>query len=98
MFFKNSPKAAKIINGNKANTLTTRILEIIIDKFEGGPVGLQSVAMAAGEEIETVEEVYEPYLLQIGFMARTPRGRIVTKSAYDHLGLKFKNNNQTMLL
>lgn len=75
-----------------------RILEIIIDKFEGGPVGLQSIAAAAGEEIETIEEVNEPYLLQIGFLARTPRGRIVTKSAYEHLGLKFKKHNQAELL
>lgn len=66
-----------------------RILEIMIEKFNGGPVGLQNIAAASGEETETIEEIYEPYLLQIGFLARTPRGRIATKSAYEHLGLKF---------
>ncbi|OGF25235.1 Holliday junction DNA helicase RuvB [Candidatus Falkowbacteria bacterium RIFOXYB2_FULL_34_18] len=65
-----------------------KILEIIIDKFSGGPVGLGTVAAATGEDISTVEEVYEPYLMQIGFLDRTPRGRIVTDIAYKHLGKK----------
>lgn len=75
-----------------------RILEAMIEKFDGGPVGLQNLAAATSEEIETIEEIYEPYLLQIGFLARTPRGRIVTKFAYDHLGLKFKEKDQAKLL
>jgi len=68
------------------------ILKTIIEKFEGGPVGLGTIAAATSEEIRTIEDVYEPYLLQIGFLARTPRGRIATKNAYEHLGLKYINN------
>ena len=63
-----------------------RILNTIIDKFNGGPVGLDTLAASTGEESITIEDVYEPYLLQIGFIARTPRGRIALKSAYEHLG------------
>jgi Holliday junction DNA helicase RuvB len=63
------------------------ILKTIINKFEGGPVGLSTLGASIGEETETVEEVYEPYLLQIGFLKRTPRGRVATANAYRHLGL-----------
>ncbi|MGE5597975.1 MAG: Holliday junction branch migration DNA helicase RuvB [Bacteroidota bacterium] len=62
------------------------LLEAIIGKFEGGPVGLETLAAATSEEAETIEDVYEPYLLQIGFLQRTPRGRIATRLAYEHLG------------
>jgi len=62
------------------------ILAAIIDKFEGGPVGVDSLAAAIGEESDTIEEVYEPYLLQEGFVARTNRGRVATQRAYSHLG------------
>lgn len=62
-----------------------KILETIIDKFNGGPVGLNTIAAATGEEMETIEDVYEPYLLRLGFLDRSPRGRIVTQNAYDHL-------------
>lgn len=65
------------------------ILVSIIEKFGGGPVGIQTIAAITSEETETIEDVYEPYLIQIGFLARTPRGRVVTKNAYDHLGMKF---------
>ena len=64
-----------------------RILEVIIEKFKGGPVGLTTLAAATGEEISTIEDIYEPYLLQQGFLQRTPRGRTVTDAAYRHLGL-----------
>jgi len=64
------------------------ILKTIIEKFAGGPVGLGTIAAATSEEIKTIEDVYEPYLIQIGFLTRTPRGRMVTDLAYDHLGLK----------
>ena len=74
------------------------ILEIIIKKFEGGPVGLQTLAAATSEEQGTIEEIYEPYLLQLGFLARTPRGRIATKSAYEHLGVKYNQVEQKKLL
>ncbi len=63
-----------------------RILETIIDKYQGGPVGLNTVAASVGEEMETLEEVYEPYLMQVGFLARSPRGRFVTESGYKHIG------------
>jgi Holliday junction DNA helicase RuvB len=74
-----------------------RLLEIIIKKFNGGPVGLQTLAAAANEEVETIADVYEPYLLQSGFLVRTPRGRIATKLAYDHLGLKYEPKEQNRL-
>ena len=63
-----------------------RIMESIIEKFSGGPVGISTVAVAVGEEAGTIEEVYEPFLIQIGFIQRTPRGRIATKKAYEHFG------------
>ena len=65
-----------------------KILEAIIKKFNGGPVGLQALAASTGEEENTILEVYEPYLLQLGFINRTNRGREATASAYSHLGLK----------
>ena len=63
-----------------------RILECIIEKFDGGPVGLSTIAAATGEEIQTIEEIHEPFLLQLGFLTRTPRGRVVTDRAYQHIG------------
>lgn len=65
-----------------------KILEIIIDKFNGGPVGVATIAAASGEDLATIEEVYEPYLLQMGFLNRTARGREATPQAYEHLGRK----------
>lgn len=67
-----------------------KILEVIIDKFGGGPVGLSAIAAATAEDLATVEEVYEPYLMQLGFLDRTPRGRVATATAYEHLGRKKK--------
>ena len=64
-----------------------RMLRTIIDNYNGGPVGLETLAMTIGEETGTLEDVYEPYLLQLGFLTRTPRGRCVTARAYEHLGL-----------
>lgn len=63
-----------------------RLLEVMIDTFNGGPVGLSSLAALTGEEMSTIETVYEPYLMQIGFITRTPRGRVVTQSGYAHVG------------
>jgi Holliday junction DNA helicase RuvB len=63
------------------------ILETVAERFSGGPVGLSTLAVAVGEDAETLEDVYEPYLLQRGFLQRTPRGRVVTPAGYDHLGL-----------
>ena len=69
------------------NNHDRRILNILIEKFKGGPVGLQTLAAAASEDEATIEDVYEPFLLQLGFIERTPRGRIATENAYKHLGL-----------
>ena len=66
--------------------MDNRILSTIIDKFKGGPVGITTIATAVGEEAGTIEEVYEPFLIQEGFLQRTPRGREVTRKAYEHLG------------
>jgi len=66
--------------------MDNRILSTIIEKFKGGPVGITTIATAVGEEPGTLEEVYEPFLIQEGFLQRTPRGREVTAKAYDHLG------------
>jgi len=66
------------------------LLLSIIEKFGGGPVGLDTLAACIGEEPDTIEDVYEPYLLQLGFINKTPRGRMTTKLAYDHLGIKMK--------
>ncbi|MDQ7799415.1 MAG: Holliday junction branch migration DNA helicase RuvB [Candidatus Edwardsbacteria bacterium] len=74
-----------------------RILEAIIKKFNGGPVGLNTLAVAVGEESDTVEEVYEPYLIQEGFLMRTPRGREATERAYMHLGLRPMKKQTEML-
>lgn len=70
-----------------------RMLRTVIEYYGGGPVGLDTLAATIGEESDTIEDVYEPYLMQIGFINRTPRGRIVTKRAYDHLGIPFGENN-----
>ena len=68
-----------------------KILETIIFKYTGGPVGIETLAATVNEEVETIEDVYEPYLMQIGFLARTPRGRTATPLAYEHLGLDYNN-------
>ncbi|MFA5413689.1 MAG: Holliday junction branch migration DNA helicase RuvB [Patescibacteria group bacterium] len=75
-----------------------RILESIIKKFQGGPVGLSTLAAATGEEQATIDEVYEPYLLQLGFINRTPRGRVATEAAYKHLGIDIPKNLQEKLV
>jgi Holliday junction DNA helicase RuvB len=75
-----------------------QILETIIEKFSGGPVGLNTLAASTAEEMETIEEVYEPFLMQIGFLHRTPRGRVATELAYRHLGRDIPSNLQEKLL
>jgi len=64
-----------------------RILQTVIEKFSGGPVGIETLAVAVSEERDTIEDVYEPFLIQLGFLARTPRGRVATRLAYGHFGL-----------
>lgn len=71
-----------------------KVLSTIVQKFGGGPVGIETIAAAISEEPDTIMDVYEPYLLQLGFIARTPRGRIATKAAYDHLGLTYKGDTE----
>ena len=63
-----------------------RVIETIITRFDGGPVGLDTIAAAISEEADTIMDVYEPYLIQLGFLESTPRGRLATKGAYEHLG------------
>jgi len=75
-----------------------KVLETIIKKFAGGPVGLNTLSAATGEEEATIEEVYEPYLLQMGFINRTPRGRTATEVAYKHLGITVPKNLQNKLI
>lgn len=77
--------------------MDNRILGTIIEKFKGGPVGITTIATAVGEEAGTLEEVYEPFLIQEGFMQRTPRGREVTPKAYEHLGKKKPGANMGLL-
>jgi Holliday junction DNA helicase RuvB len=66
-----------------------RLLRTILTKFGGGPVGLSTIAAAVGEEAETIEEIYEPYLVKEGYLERTPRGRVSTERAAEHLGVPF---------
>jgi len=74
------------------------VLYTIIEKFDGGPVGLETLAAAIGEESDTIMDVCEPYLLQLGFLDRTPRGRMATRHAYEHLGVPYTTVNQPKLL
>ncbi|MBQ0010599.1 MAG: Holliday junction branch migration DNA helicase RuvB [Ruminococcus sp.] len=78
------------IDGLGLDNTDRRMLETIIRYYDGGPVGLETLAATVGEEAVTLEDVYEPYLIQIGFINRTPRGRCVTRLAYEHLGIPFR--------
>jgi len=75
-----------------------RVLKTIIEKYDGGPVGLNTIAASISEEQDTIMDVVEPYLLQLGFLDRTPQGRVATQSAYEHLGYAFKREGQERLL
>jgi len=74
-----------------------QILKVIIDKFNGGPVGASTLSAAIAEELSTLEDVHEPYLLRMGFIERTPRGRVVTRKGYEHLGYSYPENAQERL-
>ena len=76
------------VDPNGFDAMDRRLLQTIIDKFDGGPVGIESLSAAVGEERGTIEDVLEPYLIQQGFMMRTSRGRVATKNAYLHLGVQ----------
>jgi Holliday junction DNA helicase RuvB len=85
------------IDENGLDEMDKRILEAVIVKFGGGPVGVNSLAVAVGEEPDTIEEVYEPYLIMEGFLNRTPQGRVATELSYKKLGLKPSGGNQAKL-
>ncbi|MDO4300128.1 MAG: Holliday junction branch migration DNA helicase RuvB [Clostridia bacterium] len=76
------------VDKNGLDLIDKKLLLCMIEKFDGGPVGVETLAVSIGEEAETIEDVYEPYLIQQGFIKRTPRGRVVTKMGYDYFGLK----------
>jgi Holliday junction DNA helicase RuvB len=78
------------VDQNGLDEMDIRILSAIIDKFKGGPVGITTISTAVGEESGTIEEVYEPFLIQEGYMSRTPRGREATEKAYKHLGKSYR--------
>lgn len=80
------------VDGLGLDRIDRTVLLTIIDKFDGGPVGLETIAASIGEEAETIEDVYEPYLLQVGFINRTPRGRVTTRLACQHLNRPFKTD------
>ena len=84
------------VDNHGLDEMDIRILKTIIEKFKGGPVGLTTISTAVGEEAETIEEVYEPFLIKEGFIARTPRGREVTELAYRHLGYLSQRNRGTL--
>jgi len=75
-----------------------KVLHTIVHKFSGGPVGLETLAVALNEEVDTITDVYEPYLIQSGFLQRTPRGRVATELAYRHLGVSYVRENQPRLI
>ena len=79
------------------DVMDRKLLLTIIEKFRGGPVGLDTLAAAISEQRDTIEDLYEPYLIQEGFLSRTPRGRIATDSAYNHFGIKIEEGNQRRL-
>lgn len=79
------------------DNIDIRLLTSMINKFSGGPVGLETLAATINEDKNTIEDVYEPYLLQLGFIARTPRGRVCTKKAYEHLGIKITAKHKKQL-
>lgn len=80
------------------DTIDRRMLTTMIKNYNGGPVGLETIAAAIGEEAVTIEDMYEPYLMQLGFLSRTPRGRCVTPAAYKHLGLNLPDDGQQRFL
>lgn len=79
------------------DNIDRKMMMFIIENFNGGPVGLDTLAASIGEDANTIEDVYEPYLLQLGFLSRTPRGRMATMKAYEHFGVKYNNNNSNQL-
>lgn len=87
--------ALKLFDVDQAglDDMDRQLLGVIIHEFSGGPVGLNNLAISVGEDSETIEEMYEPYLIQQGYLKRTPSGRVVTEQGYHHLGVKYKSQN-----
>ena len=83
------------IDGLGLDGVDYKVLRAIIEKFDGGPVGLETIAASISEEADTVMDVYEPYLLQLGFLDRTPRGRVATRRAYEHLGIAYPGKEES---
>ena len=79
------------------NSADRKFLEILIEKFKGGPVGLKTMAAAMSEDEATIEDVIEPYLIQLGLLERTARGRVATKKAYEHLGFEAKEKQEKLI-
>ena len=77
------------VDGGGLDEMDRRLIRVIVDHYSGGPVGVETIAAALAEPRDTIEDVYEPYLLQQGYIGRTPRGRVATRKAYDHLGIPF---------
>jgi Holliday junction DNA helicase RuvB len=90
--------AALEVDGRGLDEVDHKVLRTIIEKYDGGPVGLETLAASISEEPDTIMDVYEPYLLQLGFLNRTPRGRVATRLAYEHLALPWKGTGQGTLL
>ncbi len=90
--------ALKMLDVDEAglDEMDRRILNIIVNEFNGGPVGVNNLSIAVGEEAETLEEIYEPYLIQKGFMKRTSQGRVATKLGYEHVGKDFTSSQETL--
>lgn len=84
------------IDNTGLDSTDRNLLKLIIDKYNGGPVGIETIAAALGEDVRTIEDVYEPFLLQAGLLQRTPRGRKVSPAAYKHLNYKMPNEQQTL--
>ena len=85
------------VDGLGLDEVDHKLLRTIIEKFDGGPVGLDTIAASISEEADTIMDVYEPYLMQVGFVQRTPRGRVVTRHAYAHLGLQMPQRLQQQM-
>ncbi|CCH48147.1 Holliday junction branch migration DNA helicase RuvB [Pseudodesulfovibrio piezophilus] len=80
------------------DNMDRKILTLMVENFNGGPVGLKTIAAACAEEVRTIEDIYEPYLIQCGFLKRTPRGRVATAKAYQHLKLRLEDDDQLRLI
>ena len=98
MAHRSKQNAAGEITEDVMDEMDRKILTVLIDHFSGGPVGVKTLAVACSEEIRTIEDIYEPYLIQCGFLNRTPRGRVATPKAYRHLNRLYGGSSQGSLL